>query len=94
MAFAEMQRGAFIPLYENPVKISIIPETVLERDPADRQIAVDQIPDDILHFVFHDQLLRRHSKIFFDGPAHMFRRITGQFEDPVNTAAEISGFCI
>ena len=65
MDFTKMQRGAFIPLYENPVKISIIPETVLERDPADRQIAVDQIPDDILHFVFHDQLLGRHSKIFF-----------------------------
>lgn len=89
MIFSKMQRSAFIPFYENLVKISIIPEPVLERDPTDRQTAVDQIPDDIPHFVFHDQLLRRHSKIFSDGPAHMFRRIMCQFEDPVNSPAEI-----
>ena len=92
MAFAEMQRSAFIPFDKNFMEICIIPKTVPERDPVDRKVTVNQIPDHILHFVFHDQLLRCHSKIFFDGPAHMFGRISGQFEDPVNPPAEILRF--
>ena len=35
MAFAEMQRSAFVSFYESLVKIGIIPKTVLERDPVD-----------------------------------------------------------